>query len=67
MDYWKVNIAELLANRNFASHPKHLRIHGLPLEEISSPRVDVAIKKILESMYDELVLEIQPGNIGKGY
>lgn len=62
-DYWRANIAGLLVNRNFASRLRGLRIHGLPLEETSSLRADVTMKKILASVpvYDESVLEIQLG------
>lgn len=62
-DYWRANIAGLLVNSNFASRLRGLRIHGLPLEETSSLRADVTMKKILASVpvYDESVLEIQLG------
>lgn len=60
-DSWKVNIEGLIVNRNFASRLKHLRIYGLPLEDTRSRRIDVSIRKILESAYEGAALEVQPG------
>lgn len=59
-DFWRKNIAGLIANKNFASRLEHLRIYGLPMEEMKNFRVDVTIRKILGSVFDEEVLEVQP-------